>query len=85
MNERKTNWIEYLPPDVSSRLASCCNTKEDVPILVDARWRWIKENRPNEGFIKADAVVDVFEWLDSNSQYYLCDVSQEEYDELIRE
>ena len=79
----KQTWIDYLPADVSRRLEECRNTKEDLPVLVEARWRWDKEHDPE--LTKEDSLTTILDWLDSNHQWSLCDMSREEYDRLIRD
>jgi len=76
-----SKWTDNLPSVVYNRLADCVNTKADVPVLIDARWKWMQDN--GKAGTKEDAVVYVFELLDSNSQGDLCDVSRAEYNELI--
>ena len=74
-------WTDLLPGDVSRRLAECRNTRADVQILVNVRWAFMKEQgKDKEGFTKEDALVDILDLLDSNSQYL--DLSREEYDAL---
>lgn len=71
--------------DVWLRLADCKNIKEDLPILVNIRWEWLKlKGKDIEGSTKEDALIQIFDLLDANSQYYLTDVSEEEYEELKR-
>ena len=72
-------------PDVYNRLCACSNTKEDLPHLVNTRWMWMQsKGKDKEGFTKEDALVDILEWLDSNGQWQLADLTREEYDELRR-
>ncbi len=81
-----SKWTDSLKDDVFCRLCECKSQEEDVPVLINARWKWMKENGKNkDGLTKEDAVIFVFELLDSNSQYYLCDVTKEEYDNLKAE
>ena len=82
----KKSWIDFLPTDVNRRLSECKNTKEDIAVLVNARWRWLQERgKDKEGFTKEDALVDVLDWLDSNSQWQLADcLTKDEFDELTR-
>lgn len=79
-------WTEYLMekhPDVYGRLCSCHNTKADLRVLVNSRWAWMKsKGKDKEGFTKEDALVTILEWLDSNNQWQLCDLTRDEYDEL---
>lgn len=82
----KVKWTDpqYMPSEVAERLADCRNIKEDVAILVNARWNWMKDTgkAKKDNLNKEDALVEVLDWLDSNSQYYLCDISKAEYDRL---
>ena len=73
-------WTDNLPSAVYNRLCDCVNTKEDVSVLVNARWKWMQDNK--KPGTKEDALVYVFELLDSNGQEDLCDVSRAEYIEL---
>ena len=71
-------WTDNLPTDVYSRLCACRSLKSDIVPLTQARWAAIKEK---PGFTKEDALVDVLDLLDSNSQY--CDLTREEYDDIL--
>ena len=80
---RGAKWQESLPDNVYLRLCECRNIKADIPILVNARWAWMKTQEKYKGFTKEDAVVCIFDWLDANSQWNLvCDVTVDEYKEL---
>ena len=82
-NIKKSKWQDNLPSDVYNRLCSCSNTKEDLPILVNARWKYMKESgKDSMGFTREDALVFILDWLDSNNQWSLCELTREEYDEL---
>ena len=74
-------WTDYLESSVYHRLCNCRNTKSDLPELVNARWRWIQDNSALT-FTKEDALIYILDWLDSNSQYNLADLTIEEYDAL---
>lgn len=76
---------DYLKTDVYERLCNCCSRKEDLPYLVNARWRIMQDKgKDKEGFTKEDALIQVLELLDSNGQWELGDLTREEYDELKR-
>lgn len=80
---RKLNWKTYLESDVIRRLGECCNTKSDLPKLVNARWLFYKETgKAEQGFTKEDALIYVLELLDSNSQDF--DLTEDEYNELCK-
>lgn len=76
-------WTEHLEADVYTRLCECRNIKSDLPKLVNARWLFYKETgKDTQGYIKADALVDILDLLDSNSQYI--DLTEDEYNELCK-
>ena len=78
------NWIDKLDNDVHQRLCNCHSTRDDLPLLVDAKWLSYKEKGKDlQGFKKEDALVSVLELLESNGQWELADLSKEEYDKLI--
>ena len=77
-------WTEYLPWDVYHRLCECRTLREDVPLLVNAKWYAMKEaGKDKDGFTKEDALVCILDLLDSNSQYL--DLTRAEYDALKAE
>lgn len=39
ITNNNVSWLDYLPYDVHVRLAQCQTTKDDLPILLDAKWR----------------------------------------------
>lgn len=77
----KMSWTDNLPVDVHTRLCACCNTREDLPILVNTKWAYMKsKGKDKEGFIKEDALVAVLEHLDCNSQFF--DLTRDEWYDL---
>lgn len=77
-------WTENLPSDVYNRLRNCRSTKADIQTLVNVKWAAMKANgKQEQGFTKEDALIDIMELLDCNSQYF--DLTREEYDELKHE
>ena len=81
---KRVTWTEGLPSDVYMRLCECRNVRSDVKVLVDAKWAWMVKNGKKElGFTKGDALADILDLLDSNSQWV--DLTRDEYDELISE
>lgn len=76
-------WIKNLPNDVFQRLFCCLSIKEDIPILVNARWSFMRDNPKYKGFTKEDALISVLEILDSNSCYF--DLTSDEYREYSKE
>lgn len=76
-------WTYKLHGDVSLRLSECRTIKEDLPTLVNVAWEWMKEK--NSELTKEDALIDVLELLDANSQWELADLTVDEYNELKKE
>lgn len=78
-----SKWTDNLSNDVSNRLGNCKSIKEDLPVLVNAKWAWLKkQGKDKEGFTKEDALIQILELLDSNGQNVLTDLTVDEYDEL---
>ena len=78
----KQKWTDYLSADVYGRLCNCCNTKSDLPVLVDARFAWMRTQEKYKGFTKEDAVVYILDLLDCNNQWQLCEITRDEYNDL---
>lgn len=78
-----TKWTDYLPGDIYSRLCHCKSTKEDLPALVNAKWRYMKEQ--GKGFTKEDALIGILELLDANGQWQVGELTKDEYNELKEE
>lgn len=74
----KNRWTDNLPADLLARLSVCASLKSDILPLAQRRWATIKEK---PGFTKEDALVDVLELLDCNSQVF--DLTRNEYDDIL--
>lgn len=81
----RTGWVTRLPDDVLRRLCDCKSTMADLPILVNARWAWMRNQEKYRKHTKEDAVIYILELLESNSQYYMAYLTEDEYRELKRE
>ena len=76
-------WTEHLEAEVYTILCECRNLRSDLPLLVNALWLFYKETgKDTQGFTKEDALVDILDQLDSNSQYI--DLTHDEYNELCK-
>lgn len=72
-------WTYKLPGAVYERLCNCRNVREDIPVMIDAKWdHMVERGLDSKGYTKEDALVAVLELLDANGQY--CDMTPEEYD-----
>ena len=74
-------WIDALPEEVYNRLGNCRTIKADLPILLAAKWSWMKGKA---GYTKEDCLVDILELLDCNGLGEVMDLTIEEWESLIR-
>lgn len=78
-----TRWTDYLSDAVLNRLKACRTIKDDLPELVNAKWRFMKQQgKDKEGFVREDALVAVLELLDANSCDNVADLTVDEYNDL---
>lgn len=73
-------WTDRLPSDVYRRLANCRSYKEDIVPLAQAKWA---SKKAVPGYTKEDALIQILELLDSNSQPF--DLTRREYDDILSE
>ncbi len=76
--EQKKKWTDLLEEGVSVRLAECRSRKSDILPLAQAKWATIKDD---PDFTKENALVQVLELLDCNSQFF--DLTRDEYDDIL--
>ena len=74
----KKKWTDLLEAGVYVRLCECRSRKEDILPLAQAKWATIKSN---PDYTKADALVEVLDLLDCNSQFF--DLTRDEYDDIL--
>ena len=74
-------WTDNLPSEVYRRLCACRTKKSDLPMLVDAKWGWLKATGKADRFTKEDALISILELLDCNCVDI--DLTADEYSELI--
>lgn len=79
-----TNWLDYLPYNVRLRLAQCQTTKADLPILLEAKWQWAQDTGRYSGYTKEDFLVDILDLLDCNELYSVTELTQEEWNNLVK-
>lgn len=84
--KNKIYWVDYLPRNVYNRLASCLSTHGDIPILTEAKWKWVQDTgRKEKGYTKEDCLCDVLELLECNGLENITALTQEEWDKLTTE
>ena len=85
--KNKTNtvsWLDYLSGDVRLRLAQRQTTKDDFPILLDAKWRWVQDTGHYNGYTKEDMLADILDLLDCNGLDSVTELTMEEWRNLIK-
>ena len=82
-DSQAVKWTDRLSGDVYMRLCQCCSRKKDIPKLVNAKWAdYRAKGKDKQGFTREDAVIDILELLDSNSQDI--DLTRDECDDLCQ-
>ena len=71
-----------LDPAIYTRLCECRNLKSDISPLARSYFRHKQSTSPG-AYTPADALADVLDWLDSNSQYF--DLTTDECNDIISE
>lgn len=74
-------WDDTLLEEVYNRLVNCQTVKVDLPILLAAKWGWMKDKA---GYTKEDCLVDILKLLDCNGLEEMTDLKIEEWESLIR-
>lgn len=84
LNNKNNHWTDYLPYAVCVRLAECHTRKADLPVLLDAKWRWAQDTGHYNGYTKDDCLVDILDLLDCNGLDNVTELTQEEWDNLVK-
>lgn len=82
--KNNTHWTDYLPNDIYMRLANCCTRKTDLPMLLDAKWKWVQDTGRYNGHTKEDILVDILDLLDCNGLDDVTELTQEEWNNLVK-
>ena len=59
------------------RLCECRNTRHDMIEMAKIMFKYNRWAEPE------DCLIRMMEWMDMNSQFYLADLTQEEFDEAL--
>lgn len=78
------SWFDYLPYNVRLRLAQCQTTKDDLSILLDAKWQWTQDTGHYRGHTKDDVLVDILDLLDRNGLDNVTQLTMEEWRSLTK-
>ena len=82
--KNSTHWTEYLPCAVYVRLGECRTRKSDLPILLNAKWRWAQDTGHYNGYTKEDILVDILDLLDCNGLGSVTELTIEEWRNLVK-
>ena len=77
-------WLDYLPHNVYMRLAQCQTIKEELSILLDAKWQWAQNEGRYNSYTKDDMLVDILDLLDCNGLEIVTELTIEEWRNLTR-
>lgn len=71
------SWTDKLSGEVYTRLCECRNKKEDIPLMVNAKWEsMVERGMDKRGYTKEDALVNILELLEANSQFVDPDIEE---------
>lgn len=77
-----SNWLDYLPYNVRLRLIQCQTTKTDLPILLDAKWRWAQDTSHYISYTKEDILASILYLLDNNGLGRITRLTMAEWHDL---
>lgn len=83
-NINTVSWLDYLPWNVYLRLAQCQTTKDDLPILLNSRCRWVQDTGRYNGYTKEDILADILDLLDCNGLDSVTELTIEEWRNLVK-
>lgn len=78
------SWLDYLPYNVRLRLAQCQTTKDDLPMLLNAKWKWAQDTGHYSGYTKDDLLADILDLLDCNGLENVTELTVEEWSNLVK-
>lgn len=78
------SWLDYLPYNVCLRLAQCQTTKDDLPMLLNAKCRWAQDTDHYSGYTKGDILADILGILDRNGLHDITKLTMEEWMNLVK-
>lgn len=78
------SWLDYLPYNIRLRLVECQTTKDDLSILLNAKWQWAQDTGHYKGHTKDDILVDILDLLDCNGLNSVTELTMEEWRNLTK-
>ena len=79
-----THWTKHLPYAVCVRFAECHTRKADLPILLEAKWQWAQNTGYYSCYTKEDFLIEILDLLDCNGLDDVTELTQEEWNNLVK-
>lgn len=70
-----------MPYEVYLRPSECRTIKEDLPVLLYAKWQWAQDTGRYNNYTKADFLDEILNLLDCNGLY---EMTLKEWSDLIK-
>lgn len=77
-------WTYYLPYEVYLRLFECRTIKEDLLVLLHAKWQWAQDRGRYNNYTKADFLDEILNLLDCNDLCEITEMTLEEWRDLVK-
>ena len=58
--------------------------KSDLPVLLDAKWRWAQDKGHYIGYTKEDILANILDALDRNGLHDITKLTMEEWMNLVK-
>ena len=66
------------------RLVECRTIKEDLSVLLHAKWQWAQDTGRYTNYTKADFLDEILELLDCNGLYEITEMTLKEWRDLVK-
>lgn len=83
MINNKINWLDYLHGEVYCRWLDRETIKSDLPVLLNAKWRWAQDTGHYNGYTKED-IRRYSEHPSRNGLHDITELTIEEWMNLIK-
>jgi len=83
-NKNKVNWLDYLHGEVYCRWLNRETIKSDLPVLLDAKWRWAQDAGHYNGYTEEDILADILDALDRKGIYDITKLTIEKWMNLVK-
>ena len=77
-------WTYYLPYEVYLKLVECRTIKENLSVLLHAKWQWAQDTGHYNGYTKTDFLDEILDLLDCNGLYEITEMTLKEWRDLVK-